>query len=163
MALAGSISPAITIYNLHDTAVAAGSWTWTCQGGQVPHPCRCTVGGKGRSAGHNCGQLSPISNVSLTCLPGKRHSHNGCICRTFLHCAFSNASLNCLPEKMHNHIGSICMTFLHRAFSNVTSNHLHEKRHSHIGCIYLTFPHCASSYDSASYQKKRKCSYIGYT
>ena len=40
---------------------------------------------------------------------------------------------------MQNHIGCICSTFLHCAFSNVSSNGMSERRHSCIGCICLIF------------------------
>ena len=49
-------------------------------------------------------------------------SHTGCICLTFLHCAFFNVSPNRLPEWMQSHSGCICLTFLHCAFSNVSLN-----------------------------------------
>ena len=88
--------------------------------------------------------------------------HIGCICLTFLHCAFSKFSSNCLTEKIHSHIDCICLTFLrcafemspekmqsdighiystflHCAFSNVSSNCLSEMMQNHIGCICLTF------------------------
>ena len=52
-------------------------------------------------------------------VPENRHSHIGCICVTFLHCAFSNVSSNCLLEKMPCRTGCICLIFLHDAFSNV--------------------------------------------
>ena len=68
------------------------------------------------------------------------YNHTGCICLTFLQCAFSNVSSNYLREKMHNHTGCICLTFLHCAFSNVSSNDLCEKMHNHTGCICLIFP-----------------------
>ena len=35
---------------------------------------------------------------------------------TFFHYAFLNVSSNCLPEKMHSHTGCMCLTFLHCAF-----------------------------------------------
>ena len=40
-----------------------------------------------------------------------------------LHFWYRKASLN---ERMHSHIGCICLTFLHCAFSNVYSNRLNE-------------------------------------
>ena len=80
-----------------------------------------------------------FSNVSSKRLHNMMHSHIGCICLTFLHCAFSNVSSNHLPVRMQSHIGCICLSFLHCVFSYVSSNCLHEKRHSHIGCICLTF------------------------
>ena len=49
------------------------------------------------------------------------HSHIGCICLVFPHCAFSSVSSNCLHEGRQSHIGCICLTFLHCAFSNVSS------------------------------------------
>ena len=70
------------------------------------------------------------------------HNHIGCICSTFLHCAFLNVSSNRLHQKMQSHIGCICLTFLHCVFSNVSSNCLHQKMHSHIGCICLILGHC---------------------
>ena len=73
------------------------------------------------------------------------HSHIGCICLTFLHCASSNVTSNCLPEMMLNHIGCICLTFLHCVFSNAFSKCLLEMMHNHIGCICLTFLHCVFS------------------
>ena len=66
-------------------------------------------------------------------------SHIGCICLTFLHCAFLNVSSNCLPEKRHSHTDYICLAFLHCVFSNVSSNCLLKNRQSHIGCIVLLF------------------------
>ena len=75
----------------------------------------------------------------------KMQSHIGCICLTFIHCAFSNVALNCLAEKRHIRIGCISLTFLHCASSNDVSNFLHRRRHNHICCIYLTFLHCVSS------------------
>ena len=86
-----------------------------------------------------------FSNVSSKCLPEWMHSHTGCIYLAFLHCAFSNGSSNRLPEKMRTHTGCICLTFLHCAFSNDSSNRLPEKMQNHIGCICLTFLHCAFS------------------
>ena len=62
-------------------------------------------------------------------------SHIGCICLTFLRCAFWNVSSKRLPEKRQSHIGCICLTFLHFDFSNVSSNCLHEKLHNHIVCF----------------------------
>ena len=38
-----------------------------------------------------------------------RDSHTGCICLTYLHCAFSNVSSNGLLGKMHNHTDCICL------------------------------------------------------
>ena len=46
-----------------------------------------------------------------------------------------------VPENRHSHIGCICVTFLHCAFSNVSSNCLQQKRHIHIGCIFLKYWH----------------------
>ena len=71
--------------------------------------------------------------------------HIGCICLTFLHCAFSKFSSNCLTEKIHSHIGCIRLAFLRCAFSNVSSNCLPGKMHSHIDCICLTFLRCSFS------------------
>ena len=73
-------------------------------------------------------------------------SHIGCICSTFLHCAFSNVSSNNLPERMRIHTGCICLTFLHCVFSNVFSKCLPEKRQNYTGCICLAFLHCVFSY-----------------
>ena len=73
------------------------------------------------------------------------HIHIGCICLTFLHCAFSNVASNYLHEKRHSHIVCICLTFLHCVFSNVSSKCLPEKRHSCIDCICVTFLHCGFS------------------
>ena len=72
-------------------------------------------------------------------------NHTGCICLTFLHCAFSNVLSNCLLERMQSHTGCICLTFLHCAFSNVPSKRLHKRIHNHTGCICSTFLHYASS------------------
>ena len=65
-------------------------------------------------------------------------SHTGCICWSFLHCAFSNASLNYLHMKLRSHTDCICWTFLHCALSSVSSDRLSKRTHSHIGCICLT-------------------------
>ena len=52
-----------------------------------------------------------------TCILLKRmHSHIGCICLTFLQCAFLNVSSNCLSDKMQSYIGCICLTFLPCSF-----------------------------------------------
>ena len=59
------------------------------------------------------------TNVSSNCLPESMQNHIGCICWTFLHCAFSNVSSNCLPKRMQIHIDCNCLTFLHVAFLNV--------------------------------------------
>ena len=67
-----------------------------------------------------------------------RQSHTGCICLTFLRCAFSNVSSKRLHKKMQSYIGCICLTFLHCVFSNVSSNGLHLRIHNHIDCIYVT-------------------------
>ena len=72
-------------------------------------------------------------------------NHIGCICLTFLHCAFSNVSSNCLPERMQSHIGCICSTFPHCEFSNVSSKYLRQRMQNHIGCICKTFLHCEFS------------------
>ena len=82
-----------------------------------------------------------VSCVSSNCLPERMQSHRGCICSTFLHCAFSNVSSKRLHKMMQSHIGCICLTFLHCAFSK----HLYKKMNNHIGCICLTFLHCAIS------------------
>ena len=89
------------------------------------------------------------------------HSHIGCICLAFLHCAFSNVSSNGLPEKRHIHIGRTFFTFLHCAFSNVSSNFLPERMQSHIDCICLTFLHCAFSNVSSNGLLEQMHSHIG--
>ena len=76
-------------------------------------------------------------HVSSNHLLEKMHNHTGCICLTFLHCAFSNVSLNLLLQMMHSYICCICSAFFHHVFSNVSSNHLQEKKHIHIGYICL--------------------------
>ena len=77
-------------------------------------------------------------------MPVQIQSRIGCICLTFLHCAFLNVSSNCLPEQRHSHTGYICLAFLHCVFLNVFSNCLSENRQSHIGCIFSSsFLHCA--------------------
>ena len=86
-----------------------------------------------------CDFFLAFSYVSPDFLPEKMHSHIGCICLAFLHCAFSDVSSNGLPQRMHSHIGCICLAFLHCAFSNVSSSGLLEMRHSRIGCICVTF------------------------
>ena len=73
--------------------------------------------------------------MSSNGLPERMNSHIGCICLTFLHCAFSNVSSNRLHQRMHSHIGCICLTFLQCAFSNVPSNCLPGRMQSHIGYI----------------------------
>ena len=78
---------------------------------------------------------SVFSNVSSNCLHERMHTHTGCICLTFLHCAFSNVSSNGLYEQMHSHIGCIYSSFLHCVFSNVPTKHLHRRMQSHTGCI----------------------------
>ena len=83
-------------------------------------------------------------NVSSNCLHEQMHSYIGCICMTFLHCAFSNVSSNCLHQRMQSYIGCTCFTFLHYVFLNVYSNCQPERRHSHTGCIYLTIPSTGS-------------------
>ena len=106
-------------------------------------------------------------------LPAK--SHIGCICLTFLHCAFSNVSSksldlkrqshivssNCLPEQMQSHIGCICLTFLYCSLSNVSSKSLDLKRQSHIGCICLTFLYCLLSNVSSKSLDLNRQSHIG--
>ena len=78
------------------------------------------------------------------------HNHTGCICLSFLHCAFSNVSSSCLPEMMQNHTGCICLTFLHCVFSNVSSKNLNQSMHNHTGCICLSFLHCVFSNASSN-------------
>ena len=102
-----------------------------------------------------------FSNVSSKRLAERMHNHTGCICLIFLHCAFSNVSSKGLHERMHNHTGCICLTFLHCAFSNVSSKHLHKRLHSRIGCICLTFRHCVFSNVSLNCLPKRMHNHIG--
>ena len=78
-------------------------------------------------------------------------SHTGCICLTFLHCAFSSVPSNRLSERMHSCIGCICLTFLQCAFSNVSSNCLAERMHSHTGSNCMAFPRCVFSHASSNY------------
>ena len=85
-----------------------------------------------------------VSNVFSNYLPGRMHSHNGCICLVFLHCVFSNVSSNCLPEMMHTHTGCTCLTFLHCAFSDDFSSHVLKKLQRCIGCTWLILPWCLS-------------------
>ena len=82
-----------------------------------------------------------FSKFSSNCLTEKIHSHIGCIRLAFLHCAFSNVSSNCLPGKMHSHIDCICLTFLRCAFSNVSPKRLHKRMQNHICCICMVFLH----------------------
>ena len=118
------------------------------------------------------------------------YSHIGCICLTFLHCAFSDVSSNCLhcmrgckltsvayvwsfstvltnvslnwlPVRMQSHIGYIYLTFLCCVSSNVFSNCLPGRMQSHIGCICLIFPHCVSSDVSSNELPERMHSHIG--
>ena len=42
-------------------------------------------------------------------------------------------------KRIHNRIGCICLTFLHCAFSYVVSNGFYKRMHSRIGCICLTY------------------------
>ena len=63
-----------------------------------------------------------FSNASSYRLDQSRHIHIGCICLTFLRCAFLNVSSNCLPEKRQSHTGCICLVFLLCEFSNAPSN-----------------------------------------
>ena len=72
-------------------------------------------------------------------MPERMHSHIGCICSTFLHCAFPNVSSSHLPPRMKSHTGCICLTFPHCAFSNASSYCLPERMQSHTGCICLIF------------------------
>ena len=109
-------------------------------------------------------------------------NHTGCICLTFLHCAFSNVSSNglhewmhnhtgcicltfphsnCLPQRMQNHTGCICLTFLHCAFSNVSSKRLDKRMQNHTGCICLTFLHCAFSNVSSNYLREKMHNHTG--
>ena len=88
-------------------------------------------------------------------------SNIGCICLTFLHCAFSNVFSNGLPERMWSHIGCICMPFLHCASSCVSSKNLGQSRQSHIGCMCLIFLRCVFSNVSSMYLPERKQSHIG--
>ena len=68
------------------------------------------------------GFICSTFNVCFQMFPLRMLSHTGCICLTFLHCAFSNVSLNCLHKRMRNYTDSICLTFLHCVFSNVSSS-----------------------------------------
>ena len=97
----------------------------------------------------------------MTLNHNKIQSHIGCICLTFLHCAFSNCSSNRLPERKQSHTGCICLTFRHCAFSDVSSNGLCERMHNHIVCICLTFLHCVSSNVSSNRLHNRMQSHIG--
>ena len=69
------------------------------------------------------------ASLILVILPQKRHSYFGVW--IFSTVFFWNVPSNCLPERMQSHIGCICSTFLHCAFSNVScvlsmSNWNHE-------------------------------------
>ena len=79
-------------------------------------------------------------------LPGRMHSHTGCIGLTFLHCMFSNVSSNCFIEKIYSYTGCICLTFLHCAFSYVSSKQWYEKMQTWNDCICLTFLHSVFPY-----------------
>ena len=80
----------------------------------------------GWDVGKNLFDFSPLC-VFLCCLPGRMQIHTGCICLTFLHCAFSNVFSNWLPERMQNHTDCICLTFLHHVFSNESSDCLPDR------------------------------------
>ena len=66
------------------------------------------------------------------------HTHTGCICLAFLHCALSNVHPKRLPKKMRSCIGCIYLAFLQCAYLNVSSNHLPYMLQSYTGCICLT-------------------------
>ena len=83
-----------------------------------------------------------MANVSSKRLHKRMHNHTGCICLTFLHCAFSNELSKRLHGRMHNHTGCICLIFPHCVFSNASSNGLLDGMHSHTGCICVSFHHC---------------------
>ena len=61
----------------------------------------------------------------------------GCICLTFLHCAFPNVYSKSLDQRRQSHTGCIFLAIRHRVFSKASSNRLPERRLIHIGCIYL--------------------------
>ena len=70
-----------------------------------------------------CDRINMILDVSSNGLPQRMHSHIGCICLAFLHCAFSNVSSSGLLEMRHSRIGCICVTFLlHYWFSQGNIN-----------------------------------------
>ena len=54
------------------------------------------------------------THETSNCLPDDAyyalHSHIGCICFTFLQCAFSNVTSYGLPEMIHSRTGYICWT-----------------------------------------------------
>ena len=88
-------------------------------------------------------------------------NHTGCICSTFLRCAFANVSSIYLLRWMHNYTGCICWTFLHCVFSNESSKRLHNRMHNHTGCICLIFLRCAFSNESSKRLHKRMHNYTG--
>ena len=71
---------------------------------------------------HHSKLVCVSSYVASKNLGDRKQSHIGCICLTFLHCAFPNVFPNDLPETRHSHIGCIYLIFLHCGFSNVSSN-----------------------------------------
>ena len=102
-----------------------------------------------------------IANVPSHRLSLRMHSHIGCICLAFLHCAFSYVSSS-LPQ-MQNHTGCICLTFLRCVFSDVPSKRLHRRMHNHTGCICLTFLRCVFSNVSSDIFSERTHIHIGCT
>ena len=54
---------------------------------------------------------------------------------------FSYVSFIHLDQSMHSHTGCICLTFLHCAFPNVYSKSLDQRRQSHTGCIFFRYSH----------------------
>ena len=70
------------------------------------------------------------------------HSHIGCICLTFLHCAFSNVSSNGLNEKMHSHIGYICLIWWHCQLFSSGLSHLNPSNQSHNFQDFAPLPMC---------------------
>ena len=65
--------------------------------------------------------------------PGKTHCLRSC----FHFCVFFRSLPKLCDRRMCNFIGCICLTFLHCAFSNVFSNCLPVRMQSHTGCICL--------------------------
>ena len=88
--------------------------------------------------------------------------HIGCICFTFLQCAFSNVSSNGLPEIIHGYIGCACLIFLHCGFTNVSPNCLFERIHCHIACNCLTYLHSEFLSVNSKRLLNRMQSRIGY-
>ena len=65
-----------------------------------------------------CFQISP----QISCLIGYKITLSAFV--WLPHCVLSNESSNGLPKRIHCHIGCICLTFLHCAFSNVSWNRM---------------------------------------